>query len=110
MHFFLLPLFVVLFFVAPFGSSREIHSLEKLNFLSDVILPLANHKWRLRSDDGVFENMEAKVPGDLLSDLMLNGMITCHLSRSLSNVSKKVRTNNRTFPLDLSFFMNRSDR
>ena len=102
MHFFQ-PLFVVVFFVVPFGSSGEIHSLDQLNFLSDVIVPLANHKWRLRSDDGVFKNLEAKVPGDLLSDLMLNGMIICHPSRSLSNVSKKVRTNNRTYPLDLSF-------
>lgn len=73
MHF--LPLVVFGFLILLSVSSNE---TDHFNLLADTIIPLENNEWRLRSNDGVFEDLIAKVPGDLLSDLMTNGMISCN--------------------------------
>lgn len=56
------------------SSSKE-HSVTHPNILSDVIIPLTNSNWSLQSNDQVYTNLKARVPGDLLSDLMVNGVI-----------------------------------
>ncbi len=86
MHF-ILPLIVFVFFNLPSVSSNETDSIDHFNLLADAIIPLANNKWRLRSDDGVFEDLVAKVPGDLLSDLMTNGMISCSLKVVIEDIN-----------------------
>lgn len=76
MHF--LPLVVFGFLILLSVSSNETDSVDHFSLLADTIITLENNEWRLRSNDGVFEDLIAKVPGDLLSDLMTNGMISCN--------------------------------
>ena len=63
------------FLVARFAASEEIRSGSQSNLLSDVVIPLTGGSWTLWSDDQVFTNLKASVPGDILSDLMINGLI-----------------------------------
>jgi hypothetical protein len=58
-----------------FVSSSSTPSVTPSNILSDFIIPLTNDKWTLWSKDQFFTNLTARVPGDLLSDLMMNGLI-----------------------------------
>ena len=58
-----------------FFSSGNTASITTSKIISDFMVPLANDKWILSSDDLVFTNLTARVPGDLLSDLMTNGLI-----------------------------------
>ena len=75
MRFLIIVFFYVVFVAAPLVSSKDVPSVTPSSFLSDVVIPLSNNTWTLWSNDKVFTNLKAKVPGDLLSDLMLNGMI-----------------------------------
>ena len=73
---FRLTRFICAVFVAARSvSSNTEPSVTRSNILSDVIIPLSNENWSLRSNDNVFTNLKARVPGDLLSDLMMNGVI-----------------------------------
>lgn len=60
---------------AQFVSSSSISSITTSNILSDYVIPLTNNNWTLSSEDRIFTNLTAQVPGDLLSDLMTNGLI-----------------------------------
>ena len=61
--------------MAQFTSSRSAASIIDSNILSDTLITLTNNNWTLWSNDKVFTNLSATVPGDLLSDLMKNGLI-----------------------------------
>ncbi len=61
--------------IARYVASKEIRSSSQSKLLSDVVIPLAGDSWTLWSHDQVFTNLKASVPGDLLSDLMMNGLI-----------------------------------
>jgi len=60
---------------ACFDPSNSLPTIASSNILSDIVIPLTIHNWTLSSDDHVFTNLTARVPGDLLSDLMMNGII-----------------------------------
>lgn len=61
--------------VVCFVASKEIPETNESKVLSDIVIPLTNDNWTLWSRDEVFTDLKASVPGDLLSDLMINGLI-----------------------------------
>eukprot|EP00536_Pseudo-nitzschia_multiseries_P017061 jgi/Psemu1/70068/estExt_Genemark1.C_13600007 len=63
------------FVVSHLFSSGNASFTTTSDILSDFIIPLPKDNWSLRSNDLVFENLTAQVPGDLLSDLMRNRLI-----------------------------------
>jgi hypothetical protein len=68
--------FILKLSCAVFATARLASSVNHSNFLPDIVIPLtSNHNWTLRSDDQIFTNLTARVPGDLLSDLMINELI-----------------------------------
>jgi len=72
---FIYNLICAMFTAAHFVSSSSISSVTTSNILSDFVIPLTNINWTLSSQDLIFANLTARVPGDLLSDLMMNGLI-----------------------------------
>ena len=71
--------------------------------MSDFIIPLTNDKWTLWSKDQVFTNLTARVPGDLLSDLMMNGIIDDpYIDRNFLTQEKVWNGNGQNVP-DKSF-------
>lgn len=67
--------FILAFFVAARFASSSAPSSKRSNIISDIVISLSNKKWALWSNDQVFTDLTAQVPGDLLSDLMMNGLI-----------------------------------
>ena len=63
------------FICSIFVADRFVSSGSTPSVLSDIIIPLTNNNWTLWSSDQIFMNLTAQVPGDLLSDLMMNGLI-----------------------------------
>jgi hypothetical protein len=71
--------------------------------LSDFIIPLTIDNWTLWSKDQFFTNLTARVPGDLLTDLMMNGLIDDpYIDRNFLTQEKVWNGNDRNVP-DKSF-------
>lgn len=64
-------------FPATSYSSSNVLSFHPFSYISSqVMIPLyGNHTWTIHSTDGAYQGIQAKVPGDILSDLYRNNLI-----------------------------------